>query len=123
MRMPTFYYYGRRKGGHAPGHIRDAFRDAMFAFMDWDRVEPEPTVEVEIHYQPRTMTISQVCGLLWNCSDILNGQHADWIAEHCGLENMRNSYAAAARAMHKAVRETQPARAELVRNQAGEGGL
>jgi hypothetical protein len=69
------------------------------------------------------MTISQVCSLLWNCSDILNGQHAEWIAEHCGLENMRNSYAAAARAMHKAVRETRPARPELDCGQPWESGL
>jgi hypothetical protein len=104
--MPKFYYHGRRKGGHAPGHIRDAFGDAMFAFMDWDRKTPEPTVDVEIHHEPRKMTISQVCGLVWNCSDILPGRFIDWIAEACGLERMRNTYAAAARAIHKAVSET-----------------
>src|SRR5205814_9617176 len=69
--MSVFHYHGHRKGGHAPGHIREAFCDAVEAFMEWDRSGPEPTVDVEVRYEPRKMAISKVCGLLWNCSDIM----------------------------------------------------
>jgi hypothetical protein len=98
-RMPTFYYHGRRKGGHAPGHIRDAFRDAMWAFIEWDRSDPEPTVEVEVHYQPR----KQVCGLLWNCSDILPGRLYGQLTEACGVDALRQTYAAAARLVSREI--------------------
>jgi hypothetical protein len=107
--MPTFYYHGRRKGGHAPGHIRDAFCNAMWAFIDWDRNDPEPTIEVEIRYRPRKMTVSQVCGLLWNCSDILPGVLSEQIAEACQVDNMHQTYAAAARLVIRELKSSAPA--------------
>jgi hypothetical protein len=99
--MPTFQYSGRRKGGHAPGHIREAFCDAGDAFVEWvdsGRSGPEPTVTVEIHYEPHEMTLSRACGLLWNCSDQLPGHFAELIAEACEVEAV-STYAHAARAM------------------------
>ncbi|WP_018263350.1 hypothetical protein [Methylobacterium sp. WSM2598] len=61
--------YTPARGGHAPGDIRDAFLEAIEAFEAWEDDEPEPTVEV----RERQMTIREVCGLLWNCSDTMPG--------------------------------------------------
>ena len=108
--MPTFYYCGRRKSGHAPGHIREAFCDAGDAFVEWvesGRSGPEPTVTVEIHYKPREMTLSCVCGLLWNCADQLPGHFAKRIADACELEAV-GSYASAARAMRAVLTRWKP---------------
>jgi hypothetical protein len=48
--------YNPSRGGHAPGHLRDEFENLVFKDSDTDdqqgRLEP-------------------LCGLLWNCSDIM----------------------------------------------------
>jgi hypothetical protein len=112
--MHTFYYYGHRKGGHAPRHIRDAACEAFQAFIECDGDGPEPTVEVEIHYKPRTMSISQVMGLVWNCSDILPGDLADEVQNACNLDRMTNTYAGAARAVLGELKSAKPAAAHSV---------
>ena len=86
------------KHGHAPGHVRDAFLDAVEAFTGWDAGEPEPRVDYEVDYEPRPVPISRMCGLLWNCTDII-----PWGAvrdlEDVGVQVGRQTYAACARAM------------------------
>jgi len=67
----------RLLGGHAPGHVRDAFLAAIEAFYHWDDGEPEPTVPFEINYEPVEIPISKACGLVWNCTDILPGSDFD----------------------------------------------
>jgi len=89
---------------HAPGHIRDMFLAAIEAFMEWNEGEPEPTVTYEVDYEPREITISEACGLLWNCKDILPGGDYSWLTGHAGLEIKRQTYAAAARAMLEAIK-------------------
>lgn len=59
--------YSTTRGGHAPGDLRDAFREAFNAFMAWADSEPEPSIHVREH----TLSLRGVCGLLWNCSDII----------------------------------------------------
>lgn len=61
--------YQPRLGGHAPGHLRDAFEAAVEAYESWNDGEPEPIVKVG--YDETPMTISKICGLVWNCSDIM----------------------------------------------------
>jgi hypothetical protein len=46
--------------GHAPGHVRETFRDAIHAFMGWNDGEPEPMVE----FEERQIPISKACGVL-----------------------------------------------------------
>jgi hypothetical protein len=59
--MPKLRY------GHAPGHVRDCFCSAVDAYADWwkwnkwKRMESEPTVEFEVNYVPRPITISKAC--------------------------------------------------------------
>ncbi|KAA2236964.1 hypothetical protein [Salinarimonas soli] len=57
--------YNPARGGHAPSHIRQAFRDALDAYFTWEDGAPEPTVIVRGVETP----ISRVCGLVWNCTD------------------------------------------------------
>jgi hypothetical protein len=44
--------YRRSNGGHYPGHLRDAFIEAVDAYREWEPGEPEPTIEVEFGYVP-----------------------------------------------------------------------
>jgi hypothetical protein len=90
------------KGGHAPGHYRDCFERAVEAFMKWKGRGPEPMVEFEINYVPTKISVSQACGLLWNCTDILPGWIVDEI-EELGLKS--RTYAAGARAMRRSIAE------------------
>ena len=83
--------------GHAPGHIRETFLDAVDAFMAWNDGEPEPTVEFEVRYVPRQIPISKACSLVWNCTDVVPGVTFNELADV--LDIKRHTYAACARAM------------------------
>jgi hypothetical protein len=50
-----------------PPARRPAFQEAVDAVCDWIDGEPEPTVDV----RDNEVSVSAVCGLLWNCNDIL----------------------------------------------------
>lgn len=99
-------FYKPALGGHAPGDIRDAFLAAIEAYEAWEDGEPEPCIEV----RERPMRLSEVCGLLWNCSDTMPGIDRD------NLEGMLRdpeascgSYARAARALKHAIGEATAA--------------
>jgi hypothetical protein len=83
--------------GHAPGHVRDTFLAAVEAFGTWRR-GPQPTVEFEVDYKARRITLSEACTLVWNCTDIMPGDYFDLIAE---LGPKSRTYAAAARSLRK----------------------
>lgn len=57
----TSYSFNRR-GGHAKGHVRDTFLDALEAYDGWDGEQPEPTVEFEVRYEPGQISISAAAG-------------------------------------------------------------
>ena len=93
-------FYKPARGGHAPGDLRNAFLEAIEAYEAWETGEPEPTVEL----RERQMCLPEVCGLLWNCSDIMPG------LDQRHLENMLPdpegscfTYARAARALRAAI--------------------
>lgn len=100
--MPTTYYANRR-GGHCPGHIRDAFLGALDAYRDWDGFGAEPDIIVELGNEPQPVPISTVAKAVWNCSDILPGAAID-VLEDAGLIGAmsRRTYASAARALASA---------------------
>jgi hypothetical protein len=81
------------------------FQEAIDAFANWNEGEPEPMVTYEIDYEPHQITISQSCGLLWNCKDILPSQYYDWLRD-CAVEPKLHTYAAAARAMLESIKRT-----------------
>ena len=92
-------------GGHAPGHVRDMFLSAIESFEAWPTNTPEPMVDFEVRFEPRAITLTRACGIVWNCSDILPGSAFDTLI-NCGLQLKRRTYAAAARAMSEAIKES-----------------
>jgi hypothetical protein len=82
---------------------RDTFRDAVYAFMDWEEGDPEPVVEYQINYEPHEIPISRACTLVWNCTDVIPGNLYRWLRDDCGLEVRAQTYAACARAMYAAI--------------------
>jgi len=94
----------RLRAGHAGGHVRNTFCEAVHAFMGWKEGEPEPVVTYEINYKPRKITVSQACRLLWNCTDIMPGDLYRWLRDDHGVEARAQTYAACARAMLVAIK-------------------
>jgi hypothetical protein len=89
--MPLLRY------GHAPGHVRDTACQAFEAWLGWT-TGPEPTVEYEVNYVPRQISISEACKLVWNCTDIVSGMFADPLIFE-GLDIKTRTYAGCARAI------------------------
>jgi hypothetical protein len=79
-------------GGHAPGHLRNEFLEALEAHYK----------NLEAHYKNRTDSkirerLAAACALVWNCTDILPGSDAAMVADLVSGERRGYSYAAAAR--------------------------
>jgi hypothetical protein len=93
------------RGEHFPGHLRELFEEALDAYYGWNDGEPEPTAVLEPNYEfignpgaeehnakkkDRILTISEVFGLLWNCTDILPGSCYDQIRDNARSERGRS---------------------------------
>lgn len=103
-------YYGNRRGGHCPSHVRQAFIDALEAYTFWETGEPEPQVTFEVDFEERRISISQAAKQVWNCTDILpRGAWSDIEATDLDRRVMRNTYASAARALVEAINEIEAA--------------
>ena len=98
------HYRNGKNGGHVGGHVRNMFLDAVDAYLAWEEGEPEPTVDFEVRFVARPITISRACGIVWNCSDILPSGAVD-SCESCGIELGRRTYAPAARALLAAIKD------------------
>jgi hypothetical protein len=94
------------RSNNAPGHVREMFCDAIEAFTTWNDGEPEPTVEYEVNYEPRQITLSRACGMVWHCTDILGGFYYDWLKD-CGVNVGRQTVAAAAQGMLQAIKQAK----------------
>ena len=55
--------YKPSRGGHAPGHLRDA----LLEYLDGDSESDTVTVG----YEERVMPLKWLVGQLWNCTDVL----------------------------------------------------
>ena len=91
----------RRRYGHLPGHIRDAFLEAVEAFEDWNpsgALSPA-RVGYEIRHRPRQISVAEACGLVWGCTDILPGMVYRTLTEDLDIDLKRQTYAAAAHAI------------------------
>jgi transcriptional regulator with XRE-family HTH domain len=99
-RGPRPRRYDPGRGGHAPGHLRDAFLAwVQDCFHQPDEVPLPQTVVVGETERP----VSWLLGQLWNCTDILPSgefdQINDWLIAE-GLPRIdRQTYAAAVRAL------------------------
>ena len=95
------------RNGHAPGHVRETARDAFETWVDWNGTSPEPTVECENGYVPRSIPISKICGLVWNCTDIVRGalfHEVHGVLEFSGRTIKKRTYGACARAILKDIK-------------------
>jgi hypothetical protein len=81
-----------------PAQPRDTAVEAFEAWMAWDGTGPEPTVEFEVNYVPRPISLSRAMGLVWNCTDIVPGYIFDTlVTEEMPVKSP--TYAACARAI------------------------
>jgi hypothetical protein len=92
----------RLRHGHAPGHFRQTFSDAVEAFDHWKPGEPEPMVDFEVNWEPRSIPISKACDLVWNCTDILPGIYYQ-ILQDLQEPPKLCTYPAAARALKREI--------------------
>ena len=87
------FVYTPATGGHAPGDIRDAFLKGVEVL--W-KTGSEPKLDV----RDRVLSLSDLCGLLWNCTDIMPGLELGLIGDLCEERSPRaGSYGACARAL------------------------
>lgn len=84
------------KSGHAPGHVRGAFLDAVEKIADWDGVGSEPVVEFEVNFEVCQITVGQACHLVSRCTDALPSDVCR-LLEEFGMRN--GTYAAGAKAL------------------------
>ena len=70
-------YRQGKHGGHAKGHLRDAFCEWVDEAMEQERGDPWP--EVEIDGQRRSAI--WLFGQLWNCTDCLPSYMRDAVNE------------------------------------------
>ncbi|KAB1071753.1 hypothetical protein [Methylobacterium planeticum] len=84
--------YNPGRGGHAPSYLRDAFLDVIEDLPRWQPGMLEPIAEVH----ERAVPLSVLCGLLWNCPDLLPGLEACEVERLTGRQV--STYASAARA-------------------------
>jgi hypothetical protein len=94
-----------RRHGHLPGHIRDTFLTAIEAYIDADPGTPVPRIPFQINYRDRHISIAEACRLVWTCTDIMPGSAFDELVDHLDEAPGRRTYAAAARALLRAVRD------------------
>ncbi|MBV9331633.1 MAG: hypothetical protein JOZ55_08780 [Alphaproteobacteria bacterium] len=94
----------RLRFGHAGGHVRETFGDAVHAFLDWGEGEPEPVVEYQVNYEPHEIPISRACTLVWNCTDIVRGALFDRLRDDAELHMGARTYGACARALLPAIK-------------------
>ncbi len=89
----------RLRHGHAHGHVRDTFINAVDEYLSRKPGHAEPVVKHEIDYEPHSIPISRACTLVWNCTDIVPGDIFDSLC-NAGLEIKSRTYAACARAVY-----------------------
>jgi hypothetical protein len=101
---PVPYAHRRRyqapRGGHAPGHLREAFLEWINESRGLSADNPLPST-VTIDEEPRP--VGWLFGQLWNCSDVLPRHAFDEVHDILASENAppidRQTYAAAVRAL------------------------
>lgn len=99
MRNTQFLGYDRMRGGHAPHALRREFLDAIDIYSGLSETDPLPVAQI----QGREFSLSQLCGLLWNCTDYLPNVEIYGL-ELIGIEGCR-TYSQAARAIRAELRE------------------
>jgi hypothetical protein len=73
--------YNPQKGGHAPGHLRDAFAEAIENSGGkrqwWDHIDADQFTDEQVRTMPREELASWLLGQLWNCTDVMPSSLCD----------------------------------------------
>jgi hypothetical protein len=90
--------YNPSRGGHAPGHLREVFNEFLLLML---RKKIGLNTKFKLNSQTE-ITVDKICGLLWNCTDVLPGDSFD-IAQDLPPDDalMADTYAAATRRLKK----------------------
>ena len=89
----------KRLHGHLPGHIRDAFLQAVEVYEETDPGEKLPRIPFQVKYRDRTISIAEACRLVWFCTDTMPGMEFSNLCDILIESPQRQSYAAAARSL------------------------
>ena len=81
---------------HSPGDLRSAFTDCI-ELME----KGASPSKLKAEFRGRDVPLKRLCGLLWNCSDILPREVADFLSEVCEMRS--RTYGAAVRALIRQV--------------------
>ena len=89
--------------------VEGLFLEALEAFLWWEAGEPEPAVELD----GKKIPISKVCGMAWNCADIIPSSGwqdltdtLPWYERDVLKHKPHHTYAVAARTLkHQIVQE------------------
>lgn len=71
----SYYRYNPSRGGHAPGHIRDAFLEWLDDGGPFECEHDSKGNPIFIDAEGESHSIPRLIGLLWNCSDIMPGSY------------------------------------------------
>jgi hypothetical protein len=96
--------YDPRRGGHAPGHLRDIFIDMVQLLEEDHPITLDSKLGEPDKGNP--YTVREIVGLLWNCGDILPAGAYDALVT-AGLEFNCRTYGAAARALRRSLEEAR----------------
>lgn len=97
----------RLRSGHAPGDLRDTFCEAIDLLEEWEPENGEPMVDL----RGQTVPLTKVCGLLWNCTDIMPDEAVTdlhvWYESLVGepYQAKRRTYAVGARMMKAIIKD------------------
>ena len=75
-------YFDPARGGHAPSDLRDAFAEAVEASIA--RSDPDEPLEIEVRNE--VVTSKSVCGMLWNCTDMMPGHLCQAFEDVSGID-------------------------------------
>ena len=90
------------RGGHAQGHLRNAFV-SLTDMIDQGGIESlRLDAPITDEGEQVGFTVSEIIGLLWNCTDCLPSAVADSLAT-AGVEFRCRSYGAGARALKRSI--------------------
>ena len=92
-----------RYGGHAPGHLREAFCALLECMVANDPMSldgPLPDLAAEVFWDEPPPTVRWLLGQLWNCTDILPGMWRTEIDQWADYTTA-GTYAAGVRVVHR----------------------
>lgn len=81
--------------GHYPGHLRDEFIEALEEYLVGEAESPNRLITA--------------CGAVWGCTDIVPNDYFTWAEDISGLTVKSRTYAALARGIRAALRDTPAA--------------